>query len=97
MITPPYECEIYRQMREKLYALGGKVLALNGTEDHIHLLFGFPVTTSLANVMQSVKGGTSHWFNKQYYPKHTLYWQNGYGAFSVSESLLPKVKAYIDN
>ena len=47
--------------------------------------------------MQIVKGGTSHWFNKQYFPTHTLYWQDGYAASSVSESLLPKVKNYIDH
>jgi hypothetical protein len=26
-----------------------------------------------------------------------FYWQGGYGAFSVSESQVPKVKAYIEN
>lgn len=47
--------------------------------------------------MQTVKGGMSHWFNEQYIPTHALYWQDGYGAFSVSESLLDKVKDYVDH
>ncbi len=95
-LVPPYEYEIYHRMRENLYKLSCEVLALNGMEDHLHILLKLPATKSIAEIVRYVKGETSHWFNEQYIPTHALYWQDGYAALSVSESLLDKVKVYID-
>ncbi len=97
LIEPHLEREIYIHMRENLCASGCEVMASNGMEDHVHLLFKLPSSKSVANVVMNAKGETSHWFNQQYQPNYALYWQDGYAAFSVSESLLPKVKDYIDN
>ena len=96
-IVPPYEYEIYRHIRENFYQLDCQVLALNGMEDYLHILLKLPATKSTVEVLRYAKGETAHWFNEQYIPTHALYWQDGYAAFSVSESLLNKVKEYIDH
>jgi REP element-mobilizing transposase RayT len=68
-----------------------QLLAAGGIEDHMHLLFLLPASRSLAQVVQKFKGGTSVWLGPQFS------WQDGYGAFSVSPSQVPVVKAYILN
>jgi putative transposase len=47
--------------------------------------------------MLSLKGETSHWFNNRSgFEYEKLIWQEKYYAVSVSDSLVPVVKAYID-
>ncbi len=69
----------------------GLVLVLaGGTANHIHLLLSLPANVALATAMQKLKGSSSHWMGPGFS------WQQGYGAFSVSPSQVPQVKAYIE-
>jgi REP element-mobilizing transposase RayT len=70
-------------------------LAINGTEDHVHGLIVMAKTISLSKMMEEMKGGSSRWLNSQVATKGRFAWQAGYGAFSVSESQIPKVAGYI--
>jgi REP element-mobilizing transposase RayT len=84
----PYLGGIVRQ-------LGGKLLAVNGVEDHLHLLVSMKATMSVAEIIGKVKGSSSKWIHDTF-PHHSHFaWQRGYGAFSVSESQIPRVAAYI--
>jgi len=71
-----------------------EVRALGGVEDHIHLLLQIPPILTLAKVVGTIKANSSRWASEQ---GHKFAWQQGYGAFSVSASLLPKVVRYIRN
>ena len=71
------------------------VKAINGMEDHIHSLFLLNTNVSLKDIMMNVKGETSHWINENNFYKEKFQWQVGYGAFSVSESMLKKVENYV--
>jgi len=73
-----------------------KVLAIGGTNDHIHILFGFRPTQSLSALMQNIKRDSSDWVNKTQLTKERFSWQEGYGAFSYSKSQLSKVINYIE-
>jgi REP element-mobilizing transposase RayT len=68
-----------------------QLLAAGGIVNHMHLLFLLPASRSLAQAVQKFKGGTSFWLGPQFS------WQDGYGAFSVSPSQVPVVKAYVLN
>lgn len=100
-----WECVIQKHWKDELYKyITGivqnnkhKLLAINGMPDHIHLLFGFRPTQSLADLMQDIKGGSSKWINEKGFIKSRFSWQEGYGAFSYSKSELPNVLNYIDN
>jgi len=48
-------------------------------------------------VVQEAKTETSKWLKKQSRETTDFSWQGGYGAFSVSESNISQVKAYILN
>ena len=68
--------------------------AIGGVSDHVHLLFGLRATETLANVVRDVKAATSRWIHSNACAPH-FQWQEGYGAFTVSASLLPRVTNYI--
>ena len=70
-------------------------LAINGTEDHAHILIVMAKAISLSKMTQEVKGGSSRWLNSQTAKTKHFAWQAGYGAFSVSESQIVKVADYI--
>jgi hypothetical protein len=50
-------------------------------------------TISLSKVVEELKKESSKWAKEVIHPR--FYWQNGYGAFSVSPSNVEQVKAYI--
>jgi REP element-mobilizing transposase RayT len=70
------------------------VLAVGGMEDHIHLLLRIPPTLALAKAVLAIKSNSSRWASEE---GHKFAWQQGYGAFSVSSSIVPTVVRYIEN
>jgi REP element-mobilizing transposase RayT len=74
-----------------------KVLAIGGTNDHVHILFGFRPTQSLSSLMQEVKRDSSKWINQNRLAVGRFVWQEGYGAFSHSKSQINAVAKYIKN
>jgi len=68
--------------------------AIGGTDDHIHLLIHVQPSLSLAEVVLAPKSNSSRWANDE---GHKFAWQQGYAAFSVSASLVPRVVRYIQN
>ncbi len=74
-----------------------KALAIGGTTDHVHALLSLPGMMSFAKAVQLIKGGSSKWINDTFPKQKKFEWQEGYGAFSVSASQVPKTIAYINN
>ena len=63
--------------------------------DHVHALIDLPTGLSIEDVVQLLKGSSSHWINANDVIKGKFAWGRGYGAFSVSESNVDQVAAYI--
>jgi len=70
------------------------VHAIGGVEDHLHLLIQLPPTLSLAKAVSTIKSNSSRWAHER---GHNFAWQERYGAFAVSHSLLPAAVRYIQN
>jgi len=93
---------IPESMQERLWAyllgiannLGITLIAAGGIANHVHLLIGIPPRLPLAEAVQKLKANSSRWFGEQ---GVAFEWQKGYGAFSVSPSLLSTVQSYIRN
>jgi putative transposase len=96
LIIPAKEKEIHNYIKSLLYKdLGCPWREINGTTDHLHLLFLQNPEKSIAEIIKHVKGSSSHWINQQNFIQSKFAWQVGYGAFSVSESLVDKITNYI--
>ena len=65
--------------------------------DHVHALVDLPTSLAIEDMMQLFKGSSSHWVNEQNLVAGKFGWGRGYGEFSVSESGLVEVCAYIAN
>ena len=70
------------------------VLAVSGTEDHVHILFHLPPKLALAKAVLLLKANSSKWMTEG---GNEFSWQEGYGAFSVSSSNTDSVIQYIKN
>ena len=96
---------IVEDIREELYAYMGSIIKstdstsiiINGTADHVHILFRLSKTHALCEVIEIVKKSSSKWIKSKGRQFQLFQWQGGYGAFSVSESLGDNVKLYIQN
>lgn len=63
--------------------------------DHVHTLIDLPTGLSIEELIQFLKGTSSHWVNVNNILQGKFGWGRGYGAFSVSESNVAQVAAYI--
>ncbi|GAB3927463.1 IS200/IS605 family transposase [Larkinella terrae] len=88
---------LYPLIREQLTASGCYVDCINGVEDHIHILFLLNPQVAISDLMKHVKGSSSHEINRQNLIPEKFAWQTGYGAFSISESQIGRVRQYIAN
>ena len=84
LITPAVETQLYAVIAKKCEAFKCVVLAIGGMPDHVHLLLRVPASVAPADLIQEVKGGSSHAMNHQIAPAHHFRWQGAYGVFSVS-------------
>jgi REP element-mobilizing transposase RayT len=96
IIRPEMKSDLYAYMGGIITNLRGKPVLINGPKDHVHLLFVLPTTLSLADFMEKLKANSSKWAN-EVWPRRAFSWQTGYTGFSVSQSKLSEVKAYISH
>jgi REP element-mobilizing transposase RayT len=63
--------------------------------DHVHAIVDLPTKLSVEDLMQLLKGASSHWINENQVIPEKFAWGRGYGGFSVSQSGLDEVAAYV--
>lgn len=97
LITPKIEPIIYNYLRFKALNLGGHVYALNGIEDHVHMVAHIPPKLSVAKFVGQIKAVTSMRFNKKHKEHPAFFWQTQYAAFSFDKKRLPYIVAYVEN
>ncbi len=74
-----------------------KNIIVNGVEDHVHCLIGLKPVVSVSELMKTVKAKSSKYINDHRLTRERFEWQEGYGAFSYSQSSVDKVYKYIKN
>ena len=87
--------ELFAYMASILRNHGCPTLQIGGVADHIHALFVLSKNSSIAQIVYEVKRGSSKWMKTQGPEFKKFHWQNGYGAFSVSQSHVEQVRRYI--
>lgn len=97
LITPTREPELYGYILGKSDRLNSIVHAIGGIEDHIHLIVSIPPTLSIANFVQTLKGGSAYHLNHLLASPDKFGWQNGYGVFSMGSKQLDKAVNYVNS
>ena len=70
---------------------------INGYTEHLHCLISLSADVGISKVMQLIKGESAFWINRQKITPQRFEWADEYFAISVSESVLDRVRAYINN
>lgn len=92
---PALRGRLHAYMAGVLQNLGCEPIVIGGVEDHVHLLCNLARTVSIAGLVEEVKKSPSKWMKEQGPAYADFFWQGGYGAFSVSESNVEQVRAYV--
>lgn len=97
--TPWLKSEI--RSRVHLY-LGGSIkqeegiaLLVGGAEEHIHILAKLRQDKAISDVLRDIKANSSGWVHETFEGLSAFSWQAGYGAFTVSQSQVERVRSYI--
>ena len=88
---------IFQYIGRIIRSLFGCAFIVGGRPDHIHILTTVPASMSMADFVRDIKSNTTKWVKDLDAQYKTFAWQEGYAAFSVSESNKNKVIAYIAN
>jgi putative transposase len=94
LIPKDVQPKLWSYMAGIFHNKGIAPIAINGTDNHVHALFHLPSTMALAKAVNFLKTNSSSWMNEH---RRRFAWQDGYGAFSVSESNTEAVVNYIRN
>jgi REP element-mobilizing transposase RayT len=95
LITPRIERDLYRCIEDEARGKGCTVLALNGTDEHVHLVVSFPTTVTIAELVKQVKGVSSHMANSVLLAETQFKWQGYYGAFTISRWDVDQIVQYV--
>ena len=95
LIKPEIEKELFSYMASIFRANESPALAINGTEDHVHILCSLSRKVALSDLIEEVKKSSSKWIKTKGAAYKNFYWQNGYGAFSIGQSGVEALKTYI--
>ena len=89
------EVRLHEYIAGTLKKYDSPAIIINSVFDHIHILFCLSKNYALAKVIEELKKSSSKWM-KEIDDENTKFsWQIGYGAFSVSESMVKEVENYI--
>jgi REP element-mobilizing transposase RayT len=97
LIRTELQQRLYEYIGGIIRAQNGHLIEIGGVEDHIHLLVNFSPTKAVSDLIRDIKANASKWCNELSDQKQRFGWQKGYGAFTVSYSLLESVRCYIQN
>jgi putative transposase len=94
-ITPAIETELHPYMAKIFCELKSPSLAIDGTSDHLHILFSLGRVIKVADLVEEVKTASSKWIKTKGREFRSFHWQKGYGAFSIGQSNVDTLKRYI--
>ena len=95
LIHPPLESELHSYIAGICNKLECQPVIVGGYTDHIHILCVLSKKIALMELVEKIKSHSSKWIKAKDKSLENFYWQNGYGAFSVNQRGLDRVKDYI--
>jgi REP-associated tyrosine transposase len=97
ILSPEILPELHAYLATVLNNMDCRALQIGGTQDHVHILCIQSKNISMAKLVEEIKKPASMWLKTKSEALSEFHWQNGYGAFSVSQSDVDRVREYIRN
>ena len=87
--------KVWFHIKENAKKKGIFIDFVNGYTQHCHCLVSLGTDQTISNIMQLIKGESSHWINEEGLTKDKFEWQDEYWGVSVSKSMIETVRNYI--
>lgn len=97
LIHKEWKDELYKYICGTATGVKQKIYAINGVANHVHILLSISPSVALSDIIRDLKSNSSKWINGKSFVRGKFEWQEGFGAFSVSQSQLDVVIHYINN
>ncbi len=97
LIYPEWEDRLFQYMTGIVRSKKQKMIAINGTPDHIHFFIGMKPNCCLSDLVREVKKSSNEFVNENQLSKFKFSWQEGFGAFSYGHSQIDLVAKYVLN
>jgi putative transposase len=95
-LAPTTRTRVHQYLGGAIRDENGVALIVNGTADHVHILAKLRQDKALSKLIGEIKANSSGWISRTFKELRGFAWQEGYGAFTVSESQVAKVRGYIE-
>ncbi len=93
LISEQLKPELFAYLSTTALNLNAQPLSVGGVSDHVHMLLKVRANAMLSDLIRDVKRSSSIWVSAK--TSRPFKWQEGYEAFSVSQSDVPMMFAYI--
>jgi REP element-mobilizing transposase RayT len=95
LLSSELRLRIYACIQAECSRLKVELVAIGGTDDHVHVLVRIPTTISVAVLVKQMKGSSSHLATHEAGYRDAFKWQGAYGAFTISTNHVERVKSYV--
>lgn len=97
LIRKEWKDELFKYITGIIQNKKSKMLAINGTADHIHIFVGYKPVVPIPDLVKDIKVASSLWINERKLTKGKFNWQESYGAFSYRLRDIDDICRYIAN
>ena len=95
LIVDNWGIELHKYIAGIIKGKDQKPIIVNGMPDHIHAFIGLRPAMAISDLVRDIKNNSSNFINDHKFVKGKFTWQEGYGAFSYSQSHINQVYNYI--
>ena len=97
VLTKDIRKRVFEYISGIITNLKHKSIIVNGTSNHVHILFGLNPSISVSDTVHDIKRSSSLFINNEKLCPGKFSWQEGYGGFTYSRSQIADVYNYIEN
>ena len=97
LLQKPWRDEVFKYIYGIISGKNQKAIIVNGVSDHVHIFVGLRPSMSISDLVRDIKNNSANFINEHNWVKGKFAWQEGYGAFSYSQSAVENVYNYILN
>jgi putative transposase len=97
LIMDEWKDELYKYIGGIIKSKKQKPIIINGMCDHIHIFVGLTPSYTISTLVREIKSNSTLFINSKKLQPKRFGWQEGYGAFSYSQSHVGHLYNYILN
>ena len=97
VLKEEFRKRVFEYMSGIITNLKHKSIIINGTSNHVHILFGLNPSVSVSDTVHDLKRSSSLFINNEKLCPCRFSWHEGYGGFTYSRSQIADVYYYIEN